>query len=62
VFAAGETNARRGWLVDDVDVARTVQTDGLEPPRTTSATRFINGRLEIAGSDAVWLDERAING
>lgn len=62
VFADGEEDAQRGWLVDDVDVARTVRTDALEPPQMTSATRFVNGRLEVAGTDVVWLDERAING
>ncbi|TYL37703.1 chemotaxis protein CheW [Natronococcus pandeyae] len=63
VFAeTDEDGTRRGWLVDDVDAARTVRTSALERPRTATTTRFVEGRLELAGEEVVWLDERAING
>ncbi|MFC4437273.1 MULTISPECIES: chemotaxis protein CheW [Natrialbaceae] len=62
VFAeTDEDGTHRGWLVDDVDAARTVRTSALEPPRTATTTRFVKGRLELAGEEVVWLDERAIN-
>lgn len=57
-----EDGTRHGWLVDDVDAARTVRTSALERPRTATTTRFVEGRLELAGEEVVWLDERAING
>ncbi|WP_306057586.1 chemotaxis protein CheW [Natronococcus wangiae] len=63
VFADADEDATHyGWLVDDVDAARTVRTSALEPPRTATPTRFVKGRLEVAGEEAIWLDERAING
>ncbi|WP_226481774.1 chemotaxis protein CheW [Natrinema amylolyticum] len=61
VFSATDGDDRYyGWLVDDVDVTRTVRTASLEAPRTN--TTHIRGRLEIEDSDVVWLDERAIHG
>ncbi len=51
-----------GWLVDDVDVTRTVRTDDLVATPTSSQIAHVKGRLEIAGDPVVWLDERAIHG
>lgn len=51
-----------GWLVDDVDVTRTVRASDLEPTPTSSRIAHVKGRLEIDGDEVVWLDERAIHG
>ncbi|AGB32471.1 CheW domain protein [Natrinema pellirubrum DSM 15624] len=49
-----------GWLVDDVDVTRSVRPGTLEPPRVE--TTHVKGRIEIDGDEVVWLDERTIHG
>ena len=51
-----------GWLVDGVDVTRTVRTSALEPTPTSARIDHVKGRLEIDGEDVVWLDEREILG
>ncbi|MXV64008.1 chemotaxis protein CheW [Natronorubrum sp. JWXQ-INN-674] len=51
-----------GWLVDDVDVTRTVRTSSVEPTRTSTHTRHVKGRFDLDGETVVWLDERAIHG
>lgn len=51
-----------GWLVDDVDVTRTVRERSLEPTRTSTRLSHVRGRLEIDGERVVWLDEREIHG
>lgn len=48
-----------GWLVDDVDVTRTVKADSIEPPRLNAA--YVEGRLEIDDADVIWLDERILH-
>ncbi|MCW8172619.1 MULTISPECIES: chemotaxis protein CheW [Natrialba] len=54
-----ESDARYGWLVDDVDVTRTVSTIDLEPARRSA--RFVKGSFEFDGRELVWLDEREIH-
>ncbi|MEY7847853.1 chemotaxis protein CheW [Natrarchaeobius sp. A-rgal3] len=57
-----ETDAadlRYGWLVDDVDVTRTVSTADLEPARRSA--RFVRGRFEFDGQEVVWLDEHEMH-
>lgn len=51
-----------GWLVDDVDVTRTVRTADLESTPTGARIAHVKGRLEIDGEEVLWLDERAIHG
>lgn len=51
-----------GWLVDAVDVARTVRATDLEATRTSSRLAHVKGRLKVDGEDVVWLDEGAIHG
>ncbi|WP_137289656.1 chemotaxis protein CheW [Natronorubrum halophilum] len=51
-----------GWLVDDVDAARTIRPDRLEPTRTGTHLPHVRGYLEIGDDDVIWLDERAIHG
>ena len=51
-----------GWLVDSVDVTRTIRTSDLESTPTSSRIAHVKGRLEIDGDEVVWLDERAIHG
>ncbi|WP_435553135.1 chemotaxis protein CheW [Natrinema sp. CGMCC1.2065] len=61
VFAVTDDEDRYyGWLVDDVDVTRSVRPASLEPPRVE--TTHVKGRLEIGGEEVVWLDERTIHG
>lgn len=55
-------DAYYGWLVDDVDVTRTVRASDLEPTRMGRHMPHVKGRLEIGDDDVVWLDERAIHG
>ncbi|NGM67523.1 chemotaxis protein CheW [Natronolimnobius sp. AArcel1] len=49
-----------GWLVDGVDVTRTVQASSLEP--TQAPTQYIAGRFEFDDGGAILLDETAIHG
>lgn len=51
-----------GWLVDDVDVTRTVHSSALEPTRSSTQFAHIKGRVDIDGTEVVWLDERTIHG
>ncbi|OAQ53590.1 hypothetical protein HTG_04860 [Natrinema mahii] len=61
VFAVTDDEDRYyGWLVDDVDVTRSVRPGTLESPRVE--TTHVKGRLEIDGEEVVWLDERTIHG
>ncbi|OLZ41371.1 chemotaxis protein CheW [Natrinema saccharevitans] len=61
VFAVTDDEGRYyGWLVDDVDVTRSVRPASLEPLRVE--TTHVKGRLEIGGEEVVWLDERTIHG
>ena len=61
VFAVtDETDRYYSWLVDHVDATRTVRTAALESPHTN--TTHVKGRLEMDGSDVIWLDERTIHG
>lgn len=50
-----------GWLVDEVDVTRTVQTAAIEPTRSAADTHYINGRLEVDDREVIWLDENAMH-
>jgi purine-binding chemotaxis protein CheW len=60
VFSVTDDDGRYyGWLVDDVDVTRTVRTASLESPRLT--TSYVKGRLEIDGEEVLWLDQEAIH-
>ncbi|SEV97357.1 chemotaxis protein CheW [Natrinema salifodinae] len=60
VFDATDDDGRYyAWLVDDVDVTRTVRTAVLEPP--TVRTTYVKGELELDGAAVVWLDERTIH-
>ncbi|ELZ00492.1 chemotaxis protein CheW [Natrialba asiatica] len=67
VFTDTDADGRHyGWLVDDVDVTKTVPRTELEPTRTS--TRFVTGRIEFSadgdddGTEVVLLDEEAIHG
>ena len=51
---------RRGWLVDDVGVTRTVDRSALE--RAGGRTRFVRGWVELDGDRLLWLDDGEING
>ena len=53
------SGAHYGWLVDDVDVTRTVRPRDLEPTR--APTRFVAGRFEFPNGGAILLDEHAIH-
>ena len=55
-------DAYYGWLVDDVDITRTIQPSDLEPTRMGDHMPHVKGRLEIDGEDVIWLDEQAIHG
>lgn len=60
VFSVTDGDGRYyGWLVDDVDVARTVRTASIKPPQMN--TTQVEGRLEIDGEEVVWLDEQAVH-
>ncbi|WP_226006136.1 chemotaxis protein CheW [Natrinema salinisoli] len=60
VFSVTDDDGRYyGWLVDDVDVTRTVRTASLEAPRLD--TSHVKGRLDIDGEEVLWLDQRAIH-
>lgn len=60
VFSVTDDDGRHyGWLVDDVDVTRTVRTASLEAPRLN--TSYVKGRLDINGEEALWLDQQAIH-
>ncbi|WP_049923779.1 chemotaxis protein CheW [Halopiger djelfimassiliensis] len=48
-----------GWLVDDVDVTKTVRITTLKPTRT--ATQFVEGRFEFDDGGAIWIDENAMH-
>ncbi|OVE85619.1 chemotaxis protein CheW [Natronolimnobius baerhuensis] len=54
-----DSGAYFGWLVDGVDVTRTVHTSALEA--TQAPTRFILGRFEFDDGSAMLLDETAIH-
>jgi purine-binding chemotaxis protein CheW len=61
VFTVTDRDGRYyGWLVDDVDGTRTVRPPALEPPAV--GTSHVRGRLEIDGTEVVWLDEASIHG
>ncbi|WP_222919431.1 chemotaxis protein CheW [Natrinema sp. SYSU A 869] len=61
VFSTTDGDGRYyGWLVDDVDVTRTIRTASLKSPRMD--TSHVKGRLEIDDTEVIWLDEQAIHG
>lgn len=60
VLTDGDGDASRGWLVDDVDVTRTVRTAALEPTRVP--TQYVDGRFAFDDGSAILLDESAIRG
>lgn len=55
-----ETDAYYGWLVDGVDVTRTVRLDALESTRAD--TKHVDGRFVFEDGSAILLDEAAIHG
>ncbi|ELY87616.1 CheW protein [Natrialba hulunbeirensis JCM 10989] len=68
VFAETDTDeAHYGWLVDDVDVTRTIRLEDIAATQTT--TQFVVGRLELDGergvdgddTDIVVLDDTALH-
>ncbi|MFP8955361.1 chemotaxis protein CheW [Natrialbaceae archaeon A-CW3] len=48
-----------GWLVDDVGVTQRVDRRKLEA--TPQGMSFVAGRLPVAGTTYLWLDEKAIH-
>lgn len=57
---ADDDGAYYGWLVDGVDVTRTVRDSALES--TQAPTQYVAGRFEFDDGSAILLDESAIHG